>query len=246
MLTTRSSGNRRHGLALLVSVLITTLTLPASAGTVTGLLEKAIYTEETVGDLEEAIEIDQKVLAESENSINAAAQAQFRIGACYAKQGKTDEAAIAFQVVVDDYMTKPFGIRELLARVRALLRRRIGEVPDSIEIGGAVFDRIAHTLSRDGIEIPLTTKEYRLLDFFSIHPHRALTRKDIMNQVWGQSIIVSARSVDRCVATLRSKIELQPSRPQFIHTIRDVGYRFELPSPAEQVDYVVIYSNSSS
>jgi tetratricopeptide (TPR) repeat protein len=102
-LTTRFSGNRRHGLALLVSLLITTLALPANAGTVTGLLEKAIYTEETVGDLEEAIEIYQKVLAESKNSINAAAQAQFRIGTCYAKQGKTDEAAIAFQAVVDDY-----------------------------------------------------------------------------------------------------------------------------------------------
>jgi hypothetical protein len=103
MLTTKFSGNRRHGLALLVSLLITTLALPANAGTVTGLLEKAIYTEETVGDLEEAIEIYQKVLAESKNSINAAAQAQFRIGTCYAKQGKTDEAAIAFQAVVDDY-----------------------------------------------------------------------------------------------------------------------------------------------
>jgi DNA-binding response OmpR family regulator len=80
-----------------------------------------------------------------------------------------------------------------------------------------------------GKEIPLTNKEYRLLDFFVSHPHRALTRSHIMDHVWGRSIIVSGRSVDRCVATLRSKIESQPSRPQFIHTIRDVGYRFELP-----------------
>jgi len=143
-------------------------------------------------------------------------------------KGQEEDIVRGLELGADDYMTKPFGIRELLARVRALLRRRIGEVPDCMEIGGAVFDRISHTLSRNGIEIPLTTKEYRLLDFFSTRPHRALTRKDIMNQVWGRSIIVSERSVDRCVATLRSKIELQPSRPQFIHTIRDVGYRFEL------------------
>ena len=143
-------------------------------------------------------------------------------------KGQEEEIVRGLELGADDYMTKPFGIRELLARVKSLLRRRSGEAPDRVEIGAAVFDRTSHTLSRDGKEIPLTTKEYRLLDFFVSHPHRALTRNDIMNQVWGRSIIVSARSVDRCVATLRSKIELQPSRPQFIHTIRDVGYRFEL------------------
>jgi len=143
-------------------------------------------------------------------------------------KGQEEEIVRGLELGADDYMTKPFGIRELLARAKRLLRRRLSEVPDRIEIGGAVLDRTSHTLSRDGDPIPLTTKEYRLLDFFVSHPHRALTRNDIMNQVWGRSIIVSGRSVDRCVATLRSKIELQPSRPQFIHTIRDVGYRFEL------------------
>jgi len=143
-------------------------------------------------------------------------------------KGQEEEIVRGLELGADDYMTKPFGIRELLARVKSLLRRRLGDVPDRLDIGGALFDRTSHTLMRDEKEIPLTTKEYRLLEYFVSQPHRALTRKDIMDHVWGRSIIVSARSVDRCVATLRSKIELQPSRPQFIHTIRDVGYRFEL------------------
>jgi len=144
-------------------------------------------------------------------------------------KGQEEEIVRGLELGADDYMTKPFGIRELLARVKRLISRRPDETPDAIDIGGAQFDRTSHTLTRDGKQIPLTTKEYRLLDFFVSHLHRALTRNDIMNQVWGRSIIVSARSVDRCVATLRSKIEPQPSRPQFIHTIRDVGYRFEMP-----------------
>ena len=144
-------------------------------------------------------------------------------------KGQEEEIVRGLELGADDYMTKPFGIRELLARVNRLLSRRPGETPSAVDIGGARFDRTSHTLTRDGKQIPLTTKEYCLLDYFVSHPHRALTRNDIMNQVWGRSIIVSGRSVDRCVATLRSKIEPQPSRPQFIHTIRDVGYRFELP-----------------
>jgi DNA-binding response OmpR family regulator len=126
-------------------------------------------------------------------------------------KGQEEEIVRGLELGADDYMTKPFGIRELLARAKRLLRRRLSDVPDCIEIGGALFDRTSHTLTRDGDPIPLTTKEYRLLDFFVAHPHRALTRNDIMNQVWGRSIIVSGRSVDRCVATLRSKIEPEPT-----------------------------------
>jgi len=144
-------------------------------------------------------------------------------------KGQEEEIVRGLELGADDYMTKPFGIRELMARVKKLLHRRLGDLPNQLEIGGAIFDRTSHTLTRDGIDISLTTKEYRLLDYFVSYPHRALTRSDIIDHVWGRSIIVSARSVDRCIATLRSKLELQPSKPQFIHTIRDVGYRFELP-----------------
>ncbi|QDS97238.1 response regulator transcription factor [Adhaeretor mobilis] len=149
-------------------------------------------------------------------------------------KGQEEEIVRGLELGADDYMTKPFGIRELLARVQRLLRRQAGDTPEVVEIGAAVFNRVSQKLTRDGAEISLTRKEYLLLEFFVSQTHRALTRREIMDQVWGRSLIVSGRSVDRCVATLRSKIEPQPgkpqpSKPQFIHTIRDVGYRFELP-----------------
>ena len=144
-------------------------------------------------------------------------------------KGQEEDIVRGLELGADDYVTKPFGIRELLARVQSLLRRHGCEAPDQVAIGKVLFDRRSHKVTRDGEQIPLTTKEYRLLDLFTARPNRALTRKDIIDQVWGRTIIVSGRSVDRCIATLRSKIEPEPGRPQFIHTIRDVGYRFELP-----------------
>ena len=143
--------------------------------------------------------------------------------------GQEEEIVRGLELGADDYMTKPFGIRELLARIKRLLNRNQSNVPEQVQIGETVFDRVSHTLTKQGEEISLTTKEYGLLELFVSHPHRALTRNDIMDRVWGRSIVVSGRSVDRCVATLRSKIEPEPGRPQYIHTIRDVGYRFELP-----------------
>ncbi len=144
-------------------------------------------------------------------------------------KGQEEDIVRGLELGADDYMTKPFGIRELLARVKRLLRRQGSVLADRIEIGEFILDRTSHMLTRDGKEIPLTSKEYSLLEYFGSRPNRALTRCDIMNHVWGRSIIVSGRSVVRCVATLRSKIEIQPSQPRFIHTIRNVGYRFELP-----------------
>ena len=78
------------------------------------------------------------------------------------------------------------------------------------------------------MEVPLTAKEFRLMEYFVRRPGRALTRNDILDAVWGHGIIVSTRSVDRCVTTLRAKIEPNPQQPIFIHTIRDIGYRFEM------------------
>ena len=145
-------------------------------------------------------------------------------------KGQEQEIVRGLELGADDYVTKPFGIHELLARVSRLLRRQFTGDQTVIKFGNCVFDRVAHTLRIDDVLVPLATKEYRLLELFISHPHRALTRTEIMNQVWGRSVIVSSRSVDRCIATLRSKIEPTPAEPRFIHTIRDVGYRFEVES----------------
>jgi DNA-binding response OmpR family regulator len=143
-------------------------------------------------------------------------------------KGQEEEIVRGLDVGADDYVTKPFSIRELLARANAFLRRRA--VPDGEPycFGEFKLDRVSHKLTRNDAEIPLTTKEYRLLEYFVLRPNRALSRNDIIDQVWGRSIIVTSRSVDRCITTLRSKIEPNPRGPTFIHTIRDVGYRFEI------------------
>lgn len=147
-------------------------------------------------------------------------------------KGQEEEIVRGLELGADDYMTKPFGIMELMARVKRLVQRKSMDHAKPIVIGESVLDRESHTLTKGGKRISLTTKEYRLLDYFVANQHRALTRSDIISKVWGSSIIVSHRSVDRCVATLRSKIEAEPARPKFIHTIRDIGYRFELDRSA--------------
>jgi DNA-binding response OmpR family regulator len=142
-------------------------------------------------------------------------------------KGQEEDIVRGLELGADDYMTKPFSIRELLARVRAFLRRW-QTVPDVVfHFGDCKLDLSAHKLFRNGRDVVLTTKEFRLLEFFANRPGRALTRDQILDGVWGNDIIVNDRSVDRCVTTLRAKIELDPHRPACIKTIRDIGYRFE-------------------
>jgi DNA-binding response OmpR family regulator len=142
-------------------------------------------------------------------------------------KGQEEDIVRGLDLGADDYITKPFSVRELMARVQAFLRRHRAGNTQVYEFGNCIFDTSSHRLLKDGAEVPLTTKEYRLLEFFLQRPGRALTRDNIMNSVWGNTIMVTSRSVDRCVTTLRAKIEPDPHRPTFIHTIRDVGYRFE-------------------
>jgi DNA-binding response OmpR family regulator len=142
-------------------------------------------------------------------------------------KGQEDDIIRGLDLGADDYVTKPFSIRELLARANAFLRRKEEPISQSYEFGDCRLDFAAHKLHRAGNEIELTTKEYRLLELFVRRAGRALTRGEILNSVWGSSVIVTYRSVDRCVTTLRGKIEPDPRSPRWIKTIRDVGYRFE-------------------
>lgn len=141
-------------------------------------------------------------------------------------KGQEEDIVRGLELGADDYVTKPFGIRELLARVKALLRRQAADA-DVVEFGDCRLDRSAHKLFRNGMEVVLTAKEFRLLEFFVRRRGRALTRDSILDAVWGSDVVVTDRSVDRCVTTLRSKIERDPHNPILIHTIRDIGYRFE-------------------
>ena len=143
-------------------------------------------------------------------------------------KGREEDVIRGLELGADDYVTKPFSIRELLARAKAFLRRS-SPVNGVLEFGDCRLDRTAHKVFRKGREVTLTTKEFRLLEFFLSCPGRALTRDQILDAVWGNDLIVNDRSVDRCVTTLRAKIETDSAHPALIQTIRDIGYRFEQP-----------------
>lgn len=143
-------------------------------------------------------------------------------------KGQESEIVQGLNLGADDYVTKPFGIMELLARARALLRRQTEPDCHVYRFGDFTLNVDSHQLSRNGSEIELTPKEFRLLVILIQRTGRAFTRDEIIARVWGHSVFVTSRSVDRCINTLRKKIEVDPARPIFIKTVREVGYRFEI------------------
>jgi len=151
-------------------------------------------------------------------------------------RGQEEDIVLGLNLGADDYVTKPFKIRELVARANAFLRRHRSKPLDVLKFGEFELNLTAYKLFRNGAEVELTAKEFALLAFFAKRPGRALARNHILNNVWGTSTSVAQRSVDRCVTTLRAKIETDPHDPQFIQTIRDIGYRFEMEqTPDTQV-----------
>ena len=141
-------------------------------------------------------------------------------------KGQEEDIIRGLELGADDYVTKPFSIRQVLARARAFLRRQNGS-GTAFAFGACKLDFGGHKLFRDGVEVPLTTKEFQLLKFFISRAGRALTRDQILDAVWGNEIVVNDRSVDRCVTTLRAKVEIDTHHPAHIQTIRNIGYRFE-------------------
>jgi DNA-binding response OmpR family regulator len=142
-------------------------------------------------------------------------------------KGQEEDVVLGLNLGADDYVVKPFRRAELIARVKAFLRRARGKPAESVRWNGFELNLAAHKLFRDGDEVELTAKEFALLAYFVSRPGCALTRDDILDGVWGRSVMVTQRSIDRCVATLRAKIEPSPHRPTYIRTVRDIGYRFE-------------------
>jgi DNA-binding response OmpR family regulator len=137
----------------------------------------------------------------------------------------------------DDYITKPFGTRELIARVRAVLRRF--ERPDTpaelstLTVENLEIDGSAMQLSVKGELIPTTATEFRLLDYLARHPGRVFSRDQLLDAVWGDARFVTPRSVDVYVRRIREKIEVDPETPRYLKTMRGAGYRFEIPKTRE-------------
>lgn len=142
-------------------------------------------------------------------------------------KGQEEDIILGLNLGADDYVGKPFRIGELVARVNAFLRRAKVKQLEVFHFGDFELNLAAHKLFRGGREIELTPREFRLLAYMVSRRGCALARNDILNNVWGHSIVVTPRSIDRCVATLRAKIEPDLARPTYIQTIRDIGYRFE-------------------
>ncbi len=141
-------------------------------------------------------------------------------------KGQEEDIVLGLNLGADDYITKPFRRGELIARVDAFLRRSKFK-KSVVTFDDFELNLTSRRLFRAGREIELTTKEFGLLAFLLDRRGGALTRDQILDAVWGRTVAVTPRSIDRCVATLRSKIERDARRPRYIQTIRDIGYRFE-------------------
>jgi two-component system KDP operon response regulator KdpE len=142
--------------------------------------------------------------------------------------GEEDEKVRALEAGADDYVTKPFGPRELVARLHAVLRRRPGGEPDEprIEAGGLVVDLAARTVTRDGEEVRLTPIEYDLLRMLIRNRGRLLTHRNLLVEVWGPEYASDTQVLRTHIANLRRKIEPEGEAPRYIRTDPGVGYRF--------------------
>jgi two-component system alkaline phosphatase synthesis response regulator PhoP len=147
-----------------------------------------------------------------------------------AKGQETDKVA-GLQLGADDYMVKPFSLKELLARIGALLRRRrargeTGEVKSVKKAGPVEIDLAARRAAVNGRPLELTTREFDLLLHFVSHPDRVFSREQLMESVWGSRYFGTARTVDNFVARLRAHIDDDAEAPRHLETVRGVGYRF--------------------
>ena len=142
-------------------------------------------------------------------------------------KGLESDKVLGLKLGADDYVTKPFSIKELLARAEAFLRRRRRQIAEVQQFGECRLDSGSRSLTRNGAEVPLSPKEFELLAYFVNNAGRALSRDTIMTNVWGYDAMVTPRSIDRFVNALRNKIEPIPTEPRHIKTIREFGYKFE-------------------
>jgi len=147
-------------------------------------------------------------------------------------KGEEVDVVLMLEIGADDYVTKPYRLRELVARIRAVLRRREGlepsEVDEVITLGDIRLDIDARRCYVNGAEIKLRKKEFALLRLLLENPGRVLTREVLIERVWGNDYVGDTKTLDVHIKRLRSLIEEDPKSPSHITTVRGVGYRFEV------------------
>jgi two-component system response regulator RegX3 len=147
-----------------------------------------------------------------------------------AKDSEIDKV-VGLELGADDYVTKPYSSRELIARIRAVLRR--GELQDATDDGGALevgpvrMDTDRHVISVNNSQIALPLKEFELLEFLMRNAGRVLTRMQLIDRVWGSDYVGDTKTLDVHIKRLRAKIEKDPANPEYIQTVRGMGYKME-------------------
>ena len=147
---------------------------------------------------------------------------------CRQLRQHSNQTPLGLEVGADDYLVKPFGMRELVARCRALLRRSASPVSRArvLEHANLCLYQEECRVTRDGLEVSLSPKEYRLLELFMQHPRRVWSRDQLLEQLWGIDYIGDSKTVDVHIRWLREKLEENPSAPVHLITVRGFGYRF--------------------
>ncbi|MBT2990965.1 MAG: phosphate regulon transcriptional regulatory protein PhoB [gamma proteobacterium symbiont of Ctena orbiculata] len=141
-------------------------------------------------------------------------------------KGEEDDKVRGLDIGAEDYVTKPFSARELLARIRSILRRVSPLLAgDQLECGGLVLDPVSHRVTSDGEGVELGPTEFRLLHFFMSHRERVFTRGQLLDQVWGTNVYIEERTVDVHIRRLRKALE-PTSKDKLLQTVRGAGYRF--------------------
>ncbi len=147
-----------------------------------------------------------------------------------AKDDEVDKV-VGLELGADDYVTKPYSPRELVARIRAVLRRGLGDaMPDttSLEIGPVRMDVDRHVVTIGGEDVRLPLKEFELLEMFLRNPGRVLTRGQLIDRVWGSDYVGDTKTLDVHVKRLRTKIEPNPAEPRYLTTVRGLGYKLDI------------------
>jgi two-component system response regulator RegX3 len=139
------------------------------------------------------------------------------------------DKVVGLELGADDYVTKPYSSRELVARIRAVLRRgrEPGQDRPLLQSGPVRMDVDRHRVTVEGVEVPMPLREFELLEMFLRHPSRVLTRQQLIERVWGADYVGDTKTLDVHVKRLRAKIEPDPARPTMLTTVRGVGYRLE-------------------